>query len=138
MSEVFNWSKYVGIRYVHRGRNLSTDGGLDCYGLVRHWYKQELGIVLPEWYVLDSDIKPAEIEQSLETNQIHNQNPLVETSSPSMGDVILLRVLGHPVHVGIYIDQTYFLHTRCAASMSEIARMDKWRNKVDAYYTVNN
>lgn len=41
------WAKYVGIPYVNEGR--STVSGLDCWGLLRVVYRDEIGIVLPDY-----------------------------------------------------------------------------------------
>jgi len=42
-----SYKKYVGIPFKHLGRDRS---GLDCYGLLIYYYKEEFGIEIPDWY----------------------------------------------------------------------------------------
>lgn len=39
-------NKYVGTPHVYDGRDAS---GMDCWGLVLAWYKEVLGVDLPDW-----------------------------------------------------------------------------------------
>lgn len=126
-----DFNKYVGLPWEFKGRG---DGGVDCWGLVRKFYKDEFGIVLPVYsdvcYVGDhKEIIPGA------KRIVENETSLsfVQVQTPAPGDIILINVFGAPIHVGIVVDKRRFLHIR-ENTGSEIVRDWKWRNKIEGYY----
>lgn len=138
MLEGVNWNQYVGIPWVHRGRELDINTGLDCYGLVRLFYKQEYDIILPKWDVIISSDNPQVTDNLVKSNGVEHDHPFIETTKPNTGDVVLMNILGFPVHVGIFVNNKYLLHSRQQSSLSEIVSFDKWSKRVDGYYTIKN
>lgn len=132
----FNLNKYVGIKWVHRGREIDRDGGLDCYGLVRLFYKNEYNIILPKWDVIASSDNPQVTDELVKSNGVEHDHPFTETSTPKVGDVVLMNILGFPVHVGIFVNDKYLLHSRQQSSLSEIVLFNKWSKRIDGYYTI--
>jgi proteasome lid subunit RPN8/RPN11 len=84
-------------------------GVLDCYSLIRDWYKQERRIVLPDfdrqtewWYkgynLYIDNFRKAGFE-------------VVEDEKPEPGDVLLMQVLANvPNHGAIYLENDIILH----------------------------
>lgn len=117
------YDKYIGIPYLINGRD---SAGLDCWGLVRLYYSQELNIDLPAYSSLYND--PA--DQSIRTeisSQLDNWEPL---EAPALNSVCLFNIYGEPAHVGIYIGNNKFLHAR-QGSDSVIESLDnpKWKSR---------
>jgi cell wall-associated NlpC family hydrolase len=48
---MINFRRYIGIPYKYKGRDFD---GVDCYGLLFLIYKEELGIILPD-FIYDVD-----------------------------------------------------------------------------------
>jgi len=43
--------EWIGVPHVYNGRD---KGGVDCYGLVWLYYRDVLGLMMPDWYCADS------------------------------------------------------------------------------------
>lgn len=103
-------SDYVGIAFVDRGRDPGQ--GLDCWGLVRHWYFNERGILLPSL-----DDAPSAGHQPERIPELIREQALQWRSVTDIesGDVLHMRVAGQPHHVGVYVGlmgaARCFLHT---------------------------
>lgn len=128
ITTVINTEKYIGIPYKANGRDFS---GIDCWGLVRLVYKEELGIDLPSLdgeYQIDDDARI----QDLFAQYKEGWKP---SESIEAGDVVLFRVLGSETHVGIAISPTQFLHSRDNQN-SAIESFDnhKWKTRFVGSY----
>lgn len=123
--------KFIGIPYIKGGREISKDGGLDCYGLVRKWYSDQYGIILPEYRLihstgtsLNTTEKPQDISQDFD-----------ETDKPVLGDLILFNILGNPMHIAVYIDKNTMLHTfKTGGSVLERFTNLKWSRRLESFY----
>lgn len=128
ITTVINTEKYIGIPYKANGRDYD---GIDCWGLVRLVYKEELGIDLPSLdgeYQIDDDARI----QDLFAQYKEGWKP---SEGIEAGDVVLFRVLGSETHVGIAVSPTQFLHSRDNQN-SAIESFDnhKWKSRfVGAY-----
>lgn len=91
-----HWAtKYIGLPYVLGGVDRS---GLDCWGLVKLFYLEERGIVLP-------DLPGISVDEILSiSREILAQCKLgwVEVASPQDGDVVTMSLKQAPHHVGIW------------------------------------
>ena len=99
-----NLTPYIGIPFQAKGR---TPAGMDCWGLVRLFYKNEFGIQLPSYtddYVSSTDRKT--VSQAI----TENIGSWQKVEKPQFGDMLLFQVLGLPLHTGIYIGDNDFLH----------------------------
>lgn len=96
------------------GRQFSY-GTLDCYALVRDYYKQELGIDIPDfdrgndhwWKDKDSSFDPFTEQFELAGFREVNRRAI------QPGDAILLQILstnGRVNHCGVYLGNNQFLH----------------------------
>ena len=98
-----NYDKYIGLPYLDNGR---TEAGVDCWGLARIFYKDELGIELPSYaeeYIGGSDPAIVEAVALYEDNW-------ESSSTPVVGDLCLFNIFGQPTHVGVYVGDNKFLH----------------------------
>jgi len=94
------WEKYIGIPYVHAGRD--PEIGLDCYGLVMLYYKEILGIALKDWwYEKDWEKKG----QNYFLDNIDNYH-FKRVEEPKRHDVVLMRMdITSPIpnHIAIIV-----------------------------------
>lgn len=116
------WNDYVGIPYVVGGR---TREGLDCWGLVRLVYDEQLGIKLPSF----EHVAPGDEAAEVMARNREEWLPVADVSKP--GDVALFRVLGSESHVGLVTQGGHFLHAR-EGYASTIERFDAgvWQNRL--------
>lgn len=123
-----NYDKYIGLRYLDNGR---TESGVDCWGLARLFYKQEYDIDLPSYSEEYSGGTDARILQVVE---LYRDN-WEESTQPEAGDLCLFNMLGEPMHVGVYVGNNKFLHSRSGSdSVIESLSNLKWKNRFVAFY----
>ena len=120
------WNKYIGVPFAEKGRSMD---GADCWGLVKMIYEQELGIELPSYLECyettnDRDILAEKISSERSEKW---SNPATSKTH----DVIILRMRGVPMHVGVVTKPGYMVH--CAKGVGTAhERFDsmKWRTNV--------
>lgn len=134
---------YVGLPYRERGR---TPRGVDCWGLLCVVEAEQFGVVLPGFEGLGyRDFGPGGAQGG---NRAARNEALAGFMAAHMagwreiaerdvvaGDAILLRQLGHPVHCGVVVAWSWFLHIEegVDAACEEWTGI-KWRNRVVAFY----
>src|SRR5262245_34632615 len=91
--------RYIGISFRDHGRDRS---GVDCWGLVRLVLSEQCGMALPSY--------ATEYDRTSETQRISEliAREAVRWSAVCRGeeeacDVIVLRLQGHPLHVGLVL-----------------------------------
>lgn len=98
----------IGIPYLDRGR---TVAGCDCWGLAM-LYHAERGVTLPDFA---DAYESAEQSQSVASVvAAHRADAGWLEVSPqdwAPGDLLLMRMHGHPCHVGVFVGGGMFLHT---------------------------
>jgi len=114
--------KYIGIPYVVNGRDFT---GVDCYGLVRLIYKEELGIDLPSF--VEEDVNPDRTQELIS----QYKEGWEQTEKISAGDVIVFRIKGIESHIAIAVSPTHFLHAREGSdSAIESFSSHKWKTRL--------
>jgi len=97
---LMNINQYIRIPFAEKGRD---EGGCDCWGLVCVIYRNELGIELPhyleEYDNIDKDRKQISNKIFQEKTGDDWQEVAEEDAEPY--DVVSLRILGLPMHVGV-------------------------------------
>jgi len=102
------WGKYIGAPYRDFGRDMS---GLDCWGLVRLVFAQEMKIDLPEF----AEIAPKDLRR-VATAMIDGRDVgpwRAVDADPRPFDVLVAnsRIGGRlPGHVGVMVDAGHVLH----------------------------
>ena len=122
-----NFSGFIGLPFKLHGRDRS---GVDCWGLIRLVFADHLGIDLPAYEYSSAKEARAELVESEKTAWVQ-----VSPDSARPYDVVLLRVSGLPLHVGVVIDPPRFLHIlagveACLEKYTDMA----WRNRLLGIY----
>lgn len=88
-------NKYIGIPYKFGGRDFD---GIDCYGLVKLFYKEEHGIDLPDWAtdVLDLKVRHGEFVDAITSGDF------TEREVPEDGDFVVCFRTKAAYHMGLY------------------------------------
>jgi cell wall-associated NlpC family hydrolase len=126
--------KYIGIPYINNGRDFL---GCDCYGLIRLFLYHEIGKELDTLDDRYGDSKSSEeVRQVVSIERKIYDEKLYEERQ--FGDIILMNLVGHPVHVGIVIDDETMIHT-LAGHNSAIERYNAplWKNRIEGIFRVN-
>lgn len=101
-----NPERLIGTPWKEGGRSL-TDGGLDCFGLLKVVYDECLGIELPEYSDITRDTEGFRDIMSAESNK------WVSVIHPQHLDAVLFVKNGIASHVGVFIvsqSRGYVLH----------------------------
>lgn len=100
-------NSYIGIPYANRGRDRD---GLDCWGLVQLWHSEQLGVCIPDYlWAYTSAEDQGSVSNAIEENKENKAN-WIKVSEPEYGDVLVFKIMGHPIHVGIMLEGDDFLH----------------------------
>jgi len=123
-----NIQKYIGLPYKDNGRDIT---GIDCWGLVRLYYKQELDIELPSYVDQYIGLTSTNIKESI----ISYRDNWDKVEIPQLNDLILFRILGEPTHIGLYLGDSKFLHIRDGYdSVIESINSINWSKRIEGYY----
>jgi sulfur carrier protein ThiS len=123
-----NFEKYIGIPYVEKGRD---ETGVDCYGLVRLIYKNELQIDLPSFSAEYTQTDTARIEELI----AQYKEGWEQTDEPVVGSIVLFRVFGNESHVGVVVSPTHFIHVReNQDSVIESLTSTSWARRKVGYF----
>jgi cell wall-associated NlpC family hydrolase len=132
MPEIPDWvADYVGIPYRALGRGRD---GADCWGLVRLIYAGRLGVDLPAYdgrgfcgRASVADVASLVAEARGAWREIQGKDAMPP-------DVVLLRVHGQPIHVGVLVAPNLMLHS-LAGHDSAVERLDgpMWSRRIIGY-----
>ena len=120
---------YVGIPFLERGRDRA---GCDCWGLVRLVLAERFGVAVPSYagdYARVSDhARLAELVEG-------GRPGFAEAAERQPGDVVLLRLRGLPIHVGLIVAPRWMLHsTRTTGSVLDRYGGLTWKNRIVGVY----
>lgn len=123
-----NFEKYIGIPYAEKGRD---ETGLDCWGLVRLVYKNELNIDLPSF---SAEYDTSDNER-LEELFAQYKEGWESTDTAEVGDVVIFRIFGYESHIGVCVGDNKFLHVREARdSVIESLDNPKWSRRITGFF----
>lgn len=100
-----NYVKYLSIPNKHLGADFS---GCDCFGLVKLIYKNEFNVTLPD---CDDYAKNWELTDAKKILRLYTKFGFKKVPDTKFGDVILINESNYPKHLGVVINDGYFLHT---------------------------
>ena len=129
-------SAYIGLPFREHGRCLLSDGGLDCWGLYRLALQEQFGLATPSLVDgYDSTLARSAAQMGAVVEHETARWRRIEPGFEECGDVVILRVYGHPVHVGMVLGQGDMLHIidGMDSCIENYAAM-KWRNRVTGFY----
>lgn len=123
-----DWSQYVGLPHRAHGRDRD---GLDCWGLVRLVYAEQMGVDLPGYIDTCPDLGER-AELSAFVSDVRGGGMWQEVDEIRPFDVLLFRVGPHTTHVAVAIGPNQMLHVN-GRSHSVIERIDApmWRKRLD-------
>lgn len=120
-------SEYVGLPQRDHGRD---QRGVDCWGLIRLVYRQELGIVLPS-YAADyvDPLEHAEIARIVNAAEACGPWHPVDQVRPF--DLLLFRMGRYRSHIGCAVDAQRMLHVQGGdGSKLERFREGRWQHRL--------
>lgn len=88
-------NQYVGIPYKPGGRDMN---GLDCWGLVLLFFREQLAITLPDWEKSLNDIK----QMTTGRDDLLKQGQAVELIKPKNYAIVLQSRGPMAMHAGVY------------------------------------
>lgn len=123
--------KYIGLPFKEHGRDRA---GLDCWGLVRLVQLEQFDRALPTYathYRKTTDVRGI---GDLIKDQITRWTP-VDAGDEQAGDIIILRMHGAPMHVGLVLGFRRMLHVEQGISAA-IERYDglRWKDSIHGFY----
>lgn len=116
---MFDPSPYVGIPF-----SADNSSGVNCWELVRKVYEGERGILLPEY---------PDVEGRGEADRLSKCAPWTAAGRPLRPfDILVFRVAGAPVHVGVLVSGREFLHAMAPVG-SAVERLSGglWPNRLE-------
>ena len=124
-------NKYIGLPYKDNGRNVD---GIDCWGLACLFYKQEYNIDLPS----NADLYEGPNDTGIPDVISQYKDNWEEVKYGNVGDICLFNIYGELSHVGVYLGDRKFLHSR-AGQDSVIDSLDnfKWSKRFAGFFHLN-
>ena len=102
-----NWAAdYVGLPFRAHGRDWD---GVDCWGLVRLVLADQFGTRLPSYAGGYASVEDAEDIGRLIRGEMGPWRE-VAPGEVQAGDVVLMRLLNQPMHVGVVVATNWMLH----------------------------
>ena len=118
----------IGIRFKNRGRSINE--GFDCYGLAIEVSKR-LGHELKDvFYETSNSITFSKTAESVIKDMSQN---VCKTEEMQLGNLIVFSdERGHMVHIGVILDEEYFIH--CSSNgVSIVLLRDYYRKNWQVY-----
>ena len=132
---MFNkYNKYVGILYKTYGRDPAINGGVDCYGLVSYVLRKELNTPVKTYNSVTFEAN--NLEKTAKNvkriaSDIRDWKDIKDIADVQEGDVLMLRMHGLPVHLGLAINNSKMIHIyQGVNSIIENFRSVKWKNRI--------
>lgn len=123
------------VPFRERGRDYA---GWDCWGLVRCAYRDVWGIDLPSWDDRYPDGQTTASRDAMKDVVAAATGPAgtwARVSGAGVRDVVVLRVTGRPIHVGLMIDAQRFIHAEHrVGSVIETLASPLWARRIDGIF----
>lgn len=127
--------RYLEIPFLDGGRSFN---GADCYGLVRLIHMSENIGQLPEFCGIGAK-ETLKIRSAVSDNQCNCSEWKKVENDVKFGDVVLLKINGAPVHVGMMLDAKKFIHISDKIDCSiDSLSTSRWRTRIEGIYRHQN
>jgi cell wall-associated NlpC family hydrolase len=108
-----SWAtQYVGLPYVAGGR---THDGIDCWGLINLVWSEQLGVTLPPYEGATYFTEASTDAVATDAAAFASRYVPVDLGQERLGDGILIRMRGHPLHVAMVLAPGIMLHVEQGA-----------------------
>lgn len=110
--------------------------GWSCWGCVRAYYRHVLGVELPEhdtgYETAGETVEDREAIRAL----VEGARPAWRrVERPQAGDLLLMRVAGRPIHVGVVVNRAQFLHAeKRIGTVIERLASPIWSRRIEGAY----
>lgn len=122
---------YIGLPFEEHGRTIS---GLDCWGLVRLVFGEQYNICLPS-YAQAYDSTNNEKELGPLIRKESSKWRRIKKGQEQLGDVIVMRIRGEPMHVGLVLGDHTMLHVqRNINSCIEKYKKRRWKGRIIGFF----
>lgn len=105
---------YIGLPYIEEG---NTRAGVDCFGLIDLIHTERLGGPLPQykglhWHTADTAIKRGRNVMEIVPHAVKYASGFEEVrlDAARLGDGLMLRQRGHPIHCGLVLAPGWMIH----------------------------
>jgi len=124
---------FLGLQFKHQGRDWN---GVDCWGLVILYYKEVLGIELPDW-----DYEPDWSKRGGNFFIEKNNGIGVRVKRPKKNDVVLFYIDKNtkvPNHAGIVTDTfaKFMIQAGKSGVCSACYEAPIWKNRLEGFYRI--
>lgn len=122
-------SRYADIPFAEKGRGMT---GCDCWGIPYLIYRDMLGIELPAY---TEQYQNTEDRKELARLTCNEKSAWCEVETPIPYDIVLMKIIGHPCHVGVVIGGGRFIHCmRDSGTTVEKLNSILWRDRIVGFY----
>ena len=123
----------IVVPFVDHGRGWS---GWDCWGMVQMYYREVLGVEIPSYVGEYTDAgRSTQTRRELAALIDHNMTDWREVDNAEAGDVVLLKIGGRPIHVGIAVNGGQMLHTETGVdTLVERLASPMWERRIEGFY----
>lgn len=128
-------NKYIGIPWNPKGR--VVEDGLDCWGLVREWYKNEMDVMLPSFSNISAEeLGYKDCSTVIMTNELRDRFIRIEDGGAELGDILVFNISGMPIHVAVALEGGKMLHANKAAGgvVVESYKQLTWEKRLEGVY----
>ena len=108
--------------------------GLDCWGLVRLWYSEQLGIELASF---DAGYTSLKDRDSIDGMYHKERDQWQEVTTPQQNDAVMIQIGRHWCHVGVMVQLPgRFLHILGPRTLSVIEELYslRWETRGRRFY----
>ena len=120
-------AQMIGVPFLEKGRDMS---GFDCWGATRFGLLHAFGIAVPSYTESYTTTREGEEIAALIGRESIGWDE-VALSALQPGDVLILRMKGHPWHCGLVVDPPYFIHAdRATGTVKDRWDSIRWSQRI--------
>lgn len=124
--------EYVGLPYAVGGR---TRSGVDCFGLCLLVWRERFGLDVPLYGGVSWDEANSAEVGAFIGGEAQAGWDRIEPGEAGPGDAVLMRMRGHPIHVGVIVADGFMLHCHDRGDASvEDFRTLQWSRRILGFY----